>query len=267
MPKTNLAPGIAGWGLITIFSGLLNAQAPAVDRVGFPADYKQTFTKLLQFDRADNGQIRVIWGNALAAGTPWWEPYPYGSVLLFEAWTSKRDAQGGASLDEKGRLIPDQLTTVFVQRKERGFGEAYGSNRNGEWEYVAYMPNGTVATAPQNTAACAVCHIQAGPPADYVFRRRDFANPFNPGGASGAGPRATMSRYAFVPGDLTVKRGTTVTWYNDDEVAHQITSPHAGFGSDPMFTGASYGYKFNQPGTYEVRCTIHPGMRSRVTVE
>jgi len=74
---------------------ILTAQAPpapTVDRVGFPANYQTTFTKLLTFDRPDNGQIRVIWANPVAAATPFWEPYPYGSVLLFESWTSKRDA-------------------------------------------------------------------------------------------------------------------------------------------------------------------------------
>src|SRR5438067_4487756 len=77
--------------------------APGVDRVGFPADYKTTFTRLLTVDRPDNGQIRVVWGNALAASTKWWESYPYGSVLLFERWTSERNADGSLSRDQNGR--------------------------------------------------------------------------------------------------------------------------------------------------------------------
>src|SRR5262249_17753772 len=114
--------------------------APTVDRVLFPADYQSTFVKLLTVDRPDNGQIRVIWGNKIAASTHWWEPYPYGSVLLFESYTSKRDANNAMLLDDNGRLIPDVLGTIFVKRKEMGFGEAYGGIRNGEWEYVAYRP-------------------------------------------------------------------------------------------------------------------------------
>jgi plastocyanin len=241
--------------------------APTVDRVGFPINYQSTFVKLLQFDRVDNGQIRVIYGNALAANTPWWEPYPYGSVLLFESWSSRRDTQNNLLFDEDGRLIPNQMTTLFVQRKERGFGEAYGPNRNGEWEYMSYRPDGTAANPPATTGACAVCHLQVGPQNDYIFRRSSFSNPFNPNGSSGAPPTATMSRYSFILGNLTVGKGTTVTWYNDDEVEHQIFSPTAGFHSDSMFTGNSYSFRFKEAGEHEIRCRIHPGMRARVTVE
>src|SRR5438046_4473178 len=102
----------------------IHAQAipgPTVDRVGFPANYRTTFSQLLTVDRPDNGQIRVIWGNQVAANTPWWERYPYGSVLLFESFTSKRDAANNLLLDESGRLIPDTLSTIFVKRKEVGF--------------------------------------------------------------------------------------------------------------------------------------------------
>ncbi|MFN0169362.1 MAG: cytochrome P460 family protein [Bryobacteraceae bacterium] len=249
-------------GGILSLAVVLLGQAPTVDRVGFPRDYQTTFKKLLTFDRADNGQIRVIWANSIAAATPWWEAYPYGSVLLFESWTSKRDPAGSMLRDESGRLIPDQLTTLFVQRKEPGFGVAYGENRNGEWEYVAYRPDGSVQTAPQNSAACAICHLQAGPTRDYIFRRDRFFQQ-----ATGAAPTATMSHYQFVPGNLTVKKGALVTWYNDDEIQHQIYSPDLFFNSDGMYQGASFSYKFDTPGTFEIRCTIHAGMRAKVTVE
>mgnify|MGYP001020690254 CR=1 FL=1 len=56
------------------------------------------------------------------------------------------NSAGNLILDEDGRQIPDQLATVFVQRKEVGFGEAYGANRNGEWEYGSYRTDGSTAT-------------------------------------------------------------------------------------------------------------------------
>lgn len=233
-----------------------------MDRVGFPANYKDTFVKLLTMDRSDNGQIRVIWGNSIAASNPVNEPYPYGSILIFEQYSSKTDSAGNLILDEDGRQIPDQLATVFVQRKEVGFGEAYGANRNGEWEYVSYRPDGTYATTPENSGACAACHLQAGSIRDYIYRRDRISQK-----ASGGAPQATMSLYAFVPRNLTVKKGTNVTWYNDDEVIHQIGSAPLGITSERMGLGASFSYKFDKEGTYEVRCTIHPGMRSTVVVQ
>lgn len=238
------------------------AQAPSLDRVGFPVNYRDTFTKLLTVDRSDNGAIRVIWGNSIAAANPVNEPYPYGSILLFEQYTSKTDSSGALILDDAGRQIPDRLTTIFVQRKELGFGEAYGANRNGEWEYVSYNPDGTFATPPENSGNCAACHLQVGAIRDYVYRRDRIAQK-----ASGSAPTATMSLYNFLPKSITVKKGTMVTWYNDDEVIHQIASPQAGFTSDRMNLGASFTTRFDQEGTFDVRCTIHPGMRATVTVQ
>lgn len=238
------------------------APAPSTDRVGFPANYRDSFKHLLTVDRSDNGQIRSIWANESAANTPWWLPYPYGSVILFESWTSKRDAQGNLMIDENGRLMPDQLTTLFVKRKEPDFGEAYRQNRNGEWEYIAYRPDGTVQTAPQNTGNCAICHLQAGPPQDWTFRRLRFAN-----GASGVTPQATMSQYSFIPRDLRVKKGTRVTWYNDDEIEHQILIPQFGAFSNVMPWGGSFSHLFAEAGEYEIRCSIHAGMRAKIIVE
>src|SRR5438477_7646208 len=95
---------LAAAGCMTLLYGQA-LPAPTVDRVGFPANYRTTFTKLLTVDRPDNGQIRVIWANQVAASTQWWEKYPYGSVVLFESFTSKRDAANNLLLDENGRLI------------------------------------------------------------------------------------------------------------------------------------------------------------------
>jgi len=235
--------------------------APTVDRVGFPTGYTTTFTKLLTVDRPDNGQIRVVWGNAQAAATPWWAGYPYGSVLLFESWTSKRDSAGNLLFDENGRLIPDTLGTLFVKRKEQGFGEAYTTTRNGEWEYVAYRPDGTVQTAPQNSGACAACHLQGGPTRDWTFRRQQF-------GASGGGaiPKVVMNQYAFIPGDITVKKGTTVIWRNDDDIEHHIWVPELAVNSDTLYHSATYSARFDDAGEYTVRCLVHAGMRAKVTV-
>jgi plastocyanin len=239
--------------------------APATDRVGFPANYRTTFTKVLTVDRSDNGQIRAIWANPVAAQTPWWEPYPYGSVILFESWTSKRDASGALMLDENGRLIPDVLGTLFVKRKQPGFGEAYAQNRNGEWEFVAYRPDGTVQTTPQNTGACAVCHLQAGPPNDWTFRRRQF-NLSGSGNGGGVTPQAGMVQYSFVPRDLTVRKGTVVTWQNNDEIEHNLVIADLGIRSGLMQAGNTHSEKLDLPGEFEIRCTIHAGMRARIRV-
>ena len=150
--------------------------APLVDRIGFPEGYQDLYKLLQVFDRPDTGQIRVMYGNDLAASFQPGDPsYAYGSILVFEQWSSKRDAQNNILLDDEGHFQRDQLTTIFVMRKERGFGTAYKEFRNGEWEYVAYRPDRTYQNTPSNTNGCANCHLQAKT-TDFVFRVNQFAN-------------------------------------------------------------------------------------------
>ena len=124
--------------------------APTVDRVGFPAGYKDTNKLLYVFDNYQNRQIRRVYGNDVAASVTPGEVFnfPYGAIILFESYTVKQDSSGDPVLDENGRFIPVDLTTIFVMRKERGFGADYKELRNGEWEYVAYRPDGSVSTPP-----------------------------------------------------------------------------------------------------------------------
>ena len=235
--------------------------APTLDRVGFPAGYQTTFTKLVTVDRPDNGQIRVIMGNSLAAATPWWQHYPYGSVLLFESWTSKRNSDGSLLYDSSGRLVQDTLGTVFVMRKEVGFGAEYTTTRNGEWEYVAYRPDGSTQTTPQNSGSCTACHLQGGPIRDWVFRRQEF---LTKGG--GAVPTVVMTQYAFLPAAVTVKAGTTVVVRNVDDIDHQPFVPELAANADGMINGETWTQKFDKEGTYTLRCLIHAGMRTTITV-
>jgi len=64
----------------------------------------------------------------------------------------------------------------------------------------------------------------------------------------------------FVPDIAEVPMGTTVTWVNDDNVPHTITSVSGSFDSGSIAPGKTYSYKFNQAGTFEYSCTNHPSM-------
>ena len=167
--KRILMATLASWTVLFIAGSLFfvghtqTLPAPTVDRVGFPAGYRDTFTKLYTFDNFQNRQIRVVYGNDVAASVQAGEPYPYGSILVGEFWPALRDAQGEPVLDENGRFVKSGQPTVFVMRKERGFGKAYKSIRNGEWEYVSYRPDGTYATRPEGTTSCATCHHPIDP--------------------------------------------------------------------------------------------------------
>jgi plastocyanin len=249
--------------------------APTEDRVGFPKDYQTTFKLMFVFDRPDNRQVRVICGNDVAMTAKKGEPFPYGSILVMETWRAKQDAQGNPIRDEKGHYIREALTGVFVQRKEKGFGEAYLADRSGEWEYTAYRANGNVLTAPQNSNACSSCHLrQAGESVDYLFRM----NLYFEGDAALKAPASDPNNvsiflYTFIPHELKVKVGTTVTWVNNDEAEHTIKAADESFSTAASLKtihikpGDSFSVTFDKAGTYEFSCTIHRGMRAKIIVE
>jgi plastocyanin len=239
----------------------LHGQAPTVDRVGFPDGYEKTFQHLLTVDRSDFGQVRVIMGNDKAASVRPGEAFPYGSILIFEGWRPRRDAQNALVFDSAGRLVKDTLTTINVMRKEPGYGVEYQANRNGEWEYVTYRPNRSYATPPQNSAQCAICHAQAGTAKDYVFRAASWRR------TSGATPRGVMQQFTFLPRVVRVNPGTTISWQNDDEEIHNIIAANGTWRSADLVQGSGFDLTFNDPGVYNFSCTIHPGMRGAVVVE
>jgi plastocyanin len=75
-----------------------------------------------------------------------------------------------------------------------------------------------------------------------------------------------MSQYSFVPRDITAKKGTVVTWHNNDEIEHDLLIPDLGVHSGIMQYGNTYSVKLDRVGDFEIRCTIHAGMRARVKV-
>lgn len=260
----------------TIAFGLMaqtNPPAPTVDRVGFPTDYTTNMKLLYRYDRPDNKSVRTVYANdaVFSVTTATQNEYLYGSIIVMETWRSLQDSQGNPLLDANGRYQKDPAATptLFVMRKEKGFGVDYGPNRNGEWEYVAYRPDGTYNTTPQNSFSCAICHLQATQWRDWVFRAGLHFD-----GGSGANPGAVMRDYTFVPGTLHVKAGGSVTFYNDDVIAHHIADDDAKGFSLPqdLKAGGSVTLTFGtppsgQPFEWTFHCSIHPQMKGKIVVD
>ena len=76
----------------------------------------------------------------------------------------------------------------------------------------------------------------------------------------------------FVPLHLQVKVGTTVVWINDDNVLHTVQSqdaegnPTGVFNSNVLNTGERFAFKFEESGTYNYFCTLHPWRIGQLTV-
>jgi plastocyanin len=80
--------------------------------------------------------------------------------------------------------------------------------------------------------------------------------------------KVTIEDFAFNSANITVKKGATVTWTNQDSAAHTVTETdsQAGPKSDNLRPGQSYSFTFKAAGTYKYHCLIHPNMTGTVTV-
>lgn len=86
-----------------------------------------------------------------------------------------------------------------------------------------------------------------------------------------SGPAVTIRVFQFQPGQLDVKNGTRVTWTNQDDIEHTVTSgtPESldgRFNSRLSGKGTTFSFTFAQPGTYSYFCNRHPSMRGHVRV-
>lgn len=80
--------------------------------------------------------------------------------------------------------------------------------------------------------------------------------------------KVSIADMAFSPAAITVKAGSTVTWTNNDSVAHTVTENDGqdGPSSSPLSPGQSYSFTYKKAGTYKYICTIHTYMNGTVTV-
>jgi plastocyanin len=70
----------------------------------------------------------------------------------------------------------------------------------------------------------------------------------------------------FTPSSLTVQRGTLVTWVNDDELPHTVTSTDGVFASQAIGSEETFFFRFDTPGTYTYFSGFQPKMTGRIVV-
>ena len=72
--------------------------------------------------------------------------------------------------------------------------------------------------------------------------------------------------FDFGPRDLIIEKGTTITWVNQDDVAHTSTSDKGIWDSGDIAPQKSWSRIFSEVGTYAYHCTPHPYMLGKITV-
>ena len=85
--------------------------------------------------------------------------------------------------------------------------------------------------------------------------------------ATVTGPvEASIVDLTFQPPIIEVDAGASVTWTNEDGVPHTVTARTDDFNSGVMQNGDTFSQTFDEPGTFDYFCAIHPSMTGTVTV-
>ena len=86
-------------------------------------------------------------------------------------------------------------------------------------------------------------------------------------GTSKGGTAVAIKDFAYSPPSLTVAKGTTVEFTNEDSSNHTATSKPGGvFDTGTIGKGQSKSVTLDQPGTFAYFCSFHPFMQGKITV-
>jgi plastocyanin len=80
-----------------------------------------------------------------------------------------------------------------------------------------------------------------------------------------ASNQISIENFSFNPKTITVNKGDTVAWINNDSSAHQLKSK--AFNSPNMMQGETFTFTFEETGTFNYLCTIHPSMTGKIIVK
>lgn len=79
--------------------------------------------------------------------------------------------------------------------------------------------------------------------------------------------KVSINDLSFTPANIKVKKGTTVTWTNNDSTAHTISQDASGGpDSQNLEPGDTFNFTFNEVGTFGYHCNIHQEMHGTVEV-
>ncbi len=84
---------------------------------------------------------------------------------------------------------------------------------------------------------------------------------------SGSDARINIDNFKFGPDKVSVSKGTSVTWTNQDDIPHSIVLTAIGVRSKVLDSDKAFTYEFNQAGTFAYICGLHPFMRGQIVVK
>ena len=84
-------------------------------------------------------------------------------------------------------------------------------------------------------------------------------------------PSCEDTNDCYIPSQVSIKAGESVTWLNEDAAFHSVTSgtydnPDGMFDSGHLDPNESFTVTFDESGTVDYHCTLHPWMYGKVVV-
>ena len=83
-------------------------------------------------------------------------------------------------------------------------------------------------------------------------------------------PGCEETNACYLPASVSINAGDTVVWSNDDTAAHTVTSgsptegPDGIFDSSLVMVGKTFEVTFDDTGSYDYFCMVHPWMKGTV---
>lgn len=124
--------------------------------------------------------------------------------------------------------------------------------------------------------AVALANVKGNDTNDMTTKSHDMSDDHHANDGTGTHEKAavesnqiTYKDFAVVQKTIKVKKGTTVTWTNEDSAKHDVTPEMetADFKTSELFgKGESYSVTFNTVGTFAYYCSPHPYMKGTVEV-
>lgn len=75
-----------------------------------------------------------------------------------------------------------------------------------------------------------------------------------------------QEKWGYAPTSRKIPAGTWVTWTNNGQEAHTVTSDDGSFDSGDLEPSDGFSWYFDTPGTYTYTCADHPWMTGTVVV-
>lgn len=77
----------------------------------------------------------------------------------------------------------------------------------------------------------------------------------------------TIENFSMSPATVSIKVNETVAWTNQDAATHTATLDSGDCSTGSLSQGAIGKLTFSVAGTYDYKCSIHPGQMNGFTVE